>query len=237
MEGYDVVVVGGGSAGCVLAARLSEDLDRSVCLIEAGPDYGPYAEGRWPSDLLNAHQLAAVSHDWGIEGGWPSWRARVLGGCSAHNGCFVVWGPPVDYDEWAQAGNPGWSHHREERRLLLPPAGDGDPDHGPGDAAFGVTKSARLIKLPSGFGSGAGWVGGVLAAGGWACQHRPARSLHPGRGGRSRPGHEGRWSARSRPLAVSLARLSRTSQTLRWRSLPDAWPVVAGSGVIERTTK
>ena len=67
------------------------------------PDYGPYAEGRWPSDLLNAHQLAAVSHDWGIEGGWPSWRARVLGGCSAHNGCFVVWGPPVDYDEWAQA--------------------------------------------------------------------------------------------------------------------------------------
>ena len=48
--------------------------------------------------------------DWGIEGGWPSWRARVLGGCSAHNGCFIVWGPPADYDDWAQAGNPGWSH-------------------------------------------------------------------------------------------------------------------------------
>jgi choline dehydrogenase len=88
---------------------LSEDPDRSVCLIEAGPDYGPYAEGRWPGDLLNAHDLP-VSHDWGIEGGWPSWRARVLGGCSAHNGCFIVWGPPADYDEWAQAGNPGWSH-------------------------------------------------------------------------------------------------------------------------------
>jgi choline dehydrogenase len=109
MEGYDVVVVGGGSAGCVLAARLSEDPDRSVCLIEAGLDYGPYAEGRWPSDLLNAHDLA-VSHDWGIEGGWPFWRARVLGGCSAHNACLVVWGSPADYDEWAQAGNPGWSH-------------------------------------------------------------------------------------------------------------------------------
>ena len=110
MEGNDVVVAGGGSAGCVLAARLSEDPDRSVCLIEAGPDYGPYAEGRWPEDLLNAHQMGAVSHDWGIEGGWPSWRAKVLGGCSAHNGCNVVWGPPADYDDWAQAGNPGWSH-------------------------------------------------------------------------------------------------------------------------------
>jgi choline dehydrogenase len=110
MAGYDVVVVGGGSAGCVLAARLSEDPDRSVCLIEAGPDYGPYAEGRWPADLLNAHDIAVVSHDWGIEGGGPSCRARVLGGCSAHNGCFIAWGPPADYDEWAQAGNPGWSH-------------------------------------------------------------------------------------------------------------------------------
>jgi choline dehydrogenase len=49
---FDVVVVGGGSAGCVLAARLSEDADCSVCLVEAGPDYGPYADGRWPADIL-----------------------------------------------------------------------------------------------------------------------------------------------------------------------------------------
>ena len=103
MEGYDVVVVGGGSAGCVLAARLSEDPDRSVCLIEAGPDYGPYAEGRWPADLLNAHYMAVVSHDWGFEGGWPSWRAKVLGGCSAHNGCNIGWGPPA---AWCRA--PCW---------------------------------------------------------------------------------------------------------------------------------
>lgn len=107
-SGYDMLVLGGGSAGCVLASRLSEDPSRSVCLIEAGPDYGPYAEGRWPADLLYANELA-TSHDWGIGGGWPSWRARVIGGCSSHNGCFLAWGSPGDFDEWATAGNQGWS--------------------------------------------------------------------------------------------------------------------------------
>src|ERR671931_205463 len=54
MERFDVLVLGGGSAGCVLAARLSENPDRSVCLVEAGPDYGPYGNGAWPEDLLDA---------------------------------------------------------------------------------------------------------------------------------------------------------------------------------------
>ncbi len=107
-QAYDVVILGGGSAGCVLASRLSEDPGRSVCLIEAGPDHGSYAEGRWPKDLLYANELA-TSHDWGLAGGWPSWRAKVVGGCSAHNGCFIAWGSPADFDEWAEAGNQGWS--------------------------------------------------------------------------------------------------------------------------------
>ena len=119
---YDVVVLGGGSAGCVLASRLSEDPARSVCLIEAGPDYGAYADGGWPEDLLYANELA-TSHDWGIAGGWSSWRAKVLGGCSAHNGCFVAWGSPADFDGWAEAGNEGWSARRAR---ALPTSRRGD---------------------------------------------------------------------------------------------------------------
>ena len=99
----DVVVVGGGASGAVIAARLSENPARSVCLVEAGPDYGALGEGRWPVDLLNCHQLPA-SHDWCYDDG-PAWSARVIGGCSAHNACLLTWGADRDYDEW---GN-GWS--------------------------------------------------------------------------------------------------------------------------------
>ena len=61
---YDVLVVGGGTAGCVLTARLSEDPARSVCLVEAGPDYGPFSGGRWPADLTDGRWLALDSHCW-----------------------------------------------------------------------------------------------------------------------------------------------------------------------------
>jgi choline dehydrogenase len=103
---FDVVVLGGGTAGCVLAGRLSEDPDRSVCLVEAGPDYGPHALGRWPADLLDARALA-FSHSWETDREDRSQlRARVIGGCSAHNACVVLRGAPADYDEWGD----GWSY-------------------------------------------------------------------------------------------------------------------------------
>jgi choline dehydrogenase len=112
MSSFDVAVLGGGAAGCVLAARLSEDPDRRVCLVEAGPDYGHYEEGRWPPELLDARHVA-LSHAWATDREDRSQlRARVIGGCSAHNVCVALRGVPGDYDEW-----PGLSYDALEPYL------------------------------------------------------------------------------------------------------------------------
>jgi choline dehydrogenase len=103
----DIVVVGAGAAGCALAGRLAEQ-GRDVLLLEAGPDYGPVDSGRWPAELLSARMLA-TTHDWGYTGGDGRWvfeRARVMGGCSSHNGAIAAVGHRADYDGW---GLPGWS--------------------------------------------------------------------------------------------------------------------------------
>jgi choline dehydrogenase len=101
----EFAVVGGGSSGAVVAARLVE-AGRTVVLLEAGPDHGPLAGGRWPLELVDARMLA-TTHDWGFAGGrWTFERARVIGGCSAHNGAIAAVGHRSDYDSW---GLPGWS--------------------------------------------------------------------------------------------------------------------------------
>jgi choline dehydrogenase len=104
---YDVVVAGGGTAGCVLAGRLSEDPARTVCLVEAGPDYGRYDEGGWPADILNGGRLALDSHCWERcnEEDRSQLRARILGGCSSHNACVIPRAADADYDDWG----PGWT--------------------------------------------------------------------------------------------------------------------------------
>ncbi len=98
----------------MLAGRLVES-GRRVLVLEAGPDHGGYSEGRWPADLIDARTLP-FSHDWGYTSGreLPGRslnyeRARVIGGCSAHNGCTVSWGHRADYDGWAAMGLVGWS--------------------------------------------------------------------------------------------------------------------------------
>jgi choline dehydrogenase len=112
MNGYDAIVVGAGSAGCVVAARLAQR-GASVLLLEAGPDYPSLAD--LPADIADA-RMPAFSHDWGYKSApgrvgreLPLPRGRLVGGCSATNACFALRGSPADYDRWAAMGNDGWS--------------------------------------------------------------------------------------------------------------------------------
>ncbi|HET9408789.1 MAG TPA: FAD-dependent oxidoreductase [Candidatus Sulfotelmatobacter sp.] len=112
----DILVVGGGTAGSVIAARLVERTDARVTLLEAGPDPGPFQSGRWPRDLLDSNRIG-TSHDWGYAGPAADGRtlamgrARVVGGCSSHNGCTQSIGWRGDYDKWSIT-SPRWSAER-----------------------------------------------------------------------------------------------------------------------------
>lgn len=112
---FDYVIIGAGSAGCVLANRLSSKPQNKVCLIEAGPsDISPYID--IPAGFLKT--VTSRKYNWlyetepslGTNGrSIPTPRGKVLGGSSSINGLIFNRGQRMDFDNWAQRGNAGWS--------------------------------------------------------------------------------------------------------------------------------
>jgi choline dehydrogenase len=131
-----VVIAGAGTAGCVLAARLTEDPAVDVVLLEAGPHYTP---GNWPAELAHSHRIIKETHDWGFlaqAGASPRLvhvpRGRVVGGSSITNATIALRGLPEHYDEWEDhVDGYGWDTWlpwfcKIERDLQFPDA----PWHG-----------------------------------------------------------------------------------------------------------
>jgi len=152
---FDYVIAGGGTAGCALAARLSEDPDVTVCLIEAGPsdvgDENILVLSEW-MHLLDS------GYDWDYpvepqERGnsfMRHARAKVLGGCSSHNSCIAFWTPSECLDEWVTMGAAGWSAaevlpliKRLTETVLLRDVPPDDP------CGAAVLEAAALVGMPT----------------------------------------------------------------------------------------
>jgi choline dehydrogenase len=120
MSWYDVVVVGAGAAGAPLAARLSEDPDRQVLLVEAGPDFATTEE--FPADLLNSALLSGARpghpNNWAFSAQltkhlpYSVARGKVLGGSTSLNGTYYIRARPADFDHLVAMGLTEWSYEK-----------------------------------------------------------------------------------------------------------------------------
>jgi choline dehydrogenase len=170
-ESYDYVIIGAGSAGCVLAARLSEDRDMRVLLLEAGgSDRNPIFRIPLMTGMLLRNRYAnwfyRTEPEPNLEGRrifWP--RGKVIGGSSTINGMVYVRGLPIDYDGWAQSGLPAWSAERVLPYFRRSEANERGADafHG-ADGPLRVTRPSPWSELSRAFVEAGGQAGFPLTA-------------------------------------------------------------------------
>ena len=163
MDTFDYVIVGAGSAGCVLANRLSEDATASICVLEAGPrDWHPYIH--LPAGFIKTFHMRSINWAYQQEPGpWTGGRSiyaprgKTLGGSSSINGHIYNRGQRQDFDTWAQLGNRGWGYpdvlpyfKRLERRV-----GEGEDAYRGRDGSLTVTTMDWRDPLCEAFMAGA----------------------------------------------------------------------------------